>query len=104
LGCLTGQYYRDKGYGSVFVRFRAPSVLLSRQPFVMTRHDFSLGADEFLDGSVADTTRLYETIPAGAAGIAPGPTAGLTRRRRDPRGNPALKLSLFEDAGAIAAA
>ena len=82
------------------------SHLLSKQPFVLTReHNFLLGADESLSEGIADTARLYEQetvyywqrwsqrlhIPLEwqAAVI----RAAIT-----------LKLSLFEDTGAIVAA
>lgn len=76
--------------GSDYLRFVGPvqtlrlttdaplPYLLSRQPFVLTReHDFFLGADEFLDGGVADTARLYILAATAAWG-----RCGLATRRK----------------------
>ncbi|MDI1273330.1 glycoside hydrolase family 15 protein [Polaromonas sp.] len=80
--------------------------LLSRQPFVLTReHNFLLGADESLADGIADTARLFEEE-----------TLSYWRRWSQRLHLPlewqeaviraaiTLKLSLFEDTGAIVAA
>ena len=82
------------------------SHLLSRQPFLLTReHDFLLGPDETLDQGIADTARLFEQE-----------TLGFWRRWSQRLHIPlqwqqaviraaiTLKLSLYEDTGAIVAA
>ncbi|CAN7463859.1 glycoside hydrolase family 15 protein [Polaromonas sp. LjRoot131] len=82
------------------------SHLLSKQPFVLTReHNFLLGADESLPDGVADTARLFEqeTISYWKK---------WSQRLHIPlewqeaviRAAITLKLSLFEDTGAIVAA
>ncbi|MFC5520538.1 glycoside hydrolase family 15 protein [Polaromonas jejuensis] len=82
------------------------SHLLSKQPFVLTReHNFLLGADESLADGIADTARLFEQE-----------TVTYWRRWSQRLAIPqewqeaviraaiTLKLSLFEDTGAIVAA
>ncbi len=80
--------------------------LLSRQPFVLTReHNFLLGADESLADGIADTARLFEeeTLTYWRK---------WSQRLHLPlewqeaviRAAITLKLSLFEDTGAIVAA
>ncbi len=80
--------------------------LLARQPFVLTReHNFLLGADESLADGIADTARLFEqeTISYWRK---------WSQRLHIPlewqaaviRAAITLKLSLFEDTGAIVAA
>ena len=82
------------------------SHLLSRQPFVLTReHHFLLGADESLTDGIADTARLFEqeTLTYWRK---------WSQRLHIPlewqdaviRAAITLKLSLFEDTGAIVAA
>jgi len=82
------------------------SHLLSKQPFVLTReHNFLLGADESLADGIADTARLFEqeTISYWKK---------WSQRLHIPlewqeaviRAAITLKLSLFEDTGAIVAA
>jgi GH15 family glucan-1,4-alpha-glucosidase len=82
------------------------SHLLSRQPFVLTReHNFLLGADESLADGIADTARLFEqeTVTYWRK---------WSQRLHIPlewqaaviRAAITLKLSLFEDTGAIVAA
>jgi len=82
------------------------SHLLSKQPFVLTReHNFLLGADESLTDGIADTARLFEqeTISYWKK---------WSQRLHIPlewqeaviRAAITLKLSLFEDTGAIVAA
>lgn len=82
------------------------SHLLSKQPFVLTReHNFLLGADESLPDGIADTARLFEqeTISYWKK---------WSQRLHIPlewqeaviRAAITLKLSLFEDTGAIVAA
>jgi GH15 family glucan-1,4-alpha-glucosidase len=82
------------------------SHLLSRQPFVLTReHNFLLGADESLPEGISDTARLFEqeTISYWRK---------WSQRLHIPlewqeaviRAAITLKLSLFEDTGAIVAA
>jgi GH15 family glucan-1,4-alpha-glucosidase len=82
------------------------SHLLSKQPFVLTReHNFLLGADESLPEGIADTARLFEqeTISYWKK---------WSQRLHIPlewqeaviRAAITLKLSLFEDTGAIVAA
>ena len=82
------------------------SHLLARQPFVLTReHNFLLGADESLTEGIADTARLFEqeTISYWRR---------WSQRLHIPlqwqeaviRAAITLKLSLFEDTGAIVAA
>ncbi|MFC6279637.1 MULTISPECIES: glycoside hydrolase family 15 protein [Polaromonas] len=82
------------------------SHLLARQPFVLTReHNFLLGADESLSEGIADTARLFEqeTISYWRR---------WSQRLHIPlqwqeaviRAAITLKLSLFEDTGAIVAA
>ena len=82
------------------------SYLLSRQPFVLTReYNFLLGADESLAEGIADTARLFEqeTISYWKK---------WSQRLHVPlewqeaviRAAITLKLSLFEDTGAIVAA
>jgi GH15 family glucan-1,4-alpha-glucosidase len=82
------------------------SHLLSKQPFVLTReHNFLLGADESLPEGIADTARLFEqeTISYWRK---------WSQRLHIPlewqeaviRAAITLKLSLFEDTGAIVAA
>ena len=103
-------------YGSNHLRFVGDNMTLrlntdvsishlqARQPFVLTReHNFLLGADESLEGGIADTARLFEQE-----------TALYWRKwsQRLPlqwqdaviRAAITLKLSLFEDTGAIVAA
>eukprot|EP01036_Dinobryon_divergens_P054586 gene54586-72940_t len=82
------------------------SYLLARQPFILTReHNFLLGADESLTSGIADTARLLEqeTISYWQK---------WSQRLHIPlewqeaviRAAITLKLSLFEDTGAIVAA
>lgn len=82
------------------------SHLLARQPFILTReYNFLLGADESLAGGIADTARLFEqeTIAYWQK---------WSQRLHIPlewqeaviRAAITLKLSLFEDTGAIVAA
>ncbi len=104
--------------GSNHVRFVGPEMtlrlysdasiahLLSRQPFLLTReHDFLLGPDETLAQGIADTARHFEQE-----------TLGFWRRWSQRLHIPlqwqqaviraaiTLKLSLYEDTGAIVAA
>ncbi len=104
--------------GSNHVRFVGPEMtlrlysdasiahLLSRQPFLLTReHDFLLGPDETLELGIADTARHFEQE-----------TLGFWRRWSQRLHIPlqwqqaviraaiTLKLSLYEDTGAIVAA
>ena len=80
--------------------------LLARQPFLLTRgHDFVLGPDETLEQGIGDTARLFEDE-----------TLGFWRRWSQRLHIPlqwqeaviraaiTLKLSLYEDTGAIVAA
>ncbi|MDP2819691.1 MAG: glycoside hydrolase family 15 protein [Polaromonas sp.] len=80
--------------------------LLSRQPFVLTReHNFLLGADESLVDGIADTARLFEEETLSY-------WRKWSQRLHLPlewqeaviRAAITLKLSLFEDTGAIVAA
>ncbi|MBA4329767.1 MAG: glucoamylase [Polaromonas sp.] len=80
--------------------------LLSRQPFVLTReHNFLLGADESLADGIADTARLFEEETLAY-------WRKWSQRLHLPlewqeaviRAAITLKLSLFEDTGAIVAA
>jgi len=80
--------------------------LLSRQPFVLTReHNFLLGADESLADGIADTARLFEEETLSY-------WCKWSQRLHLPlewqdaviRAAITLKLSLFEDTGAIVAA
>jgi GH15 family glucan-1,4-alpha-glucosidase len=80
--------------------------LLSRQPFVLTReHNFLLGADESLADGIADTARLFEEETVAY-------WRQWSQRLHLPlewqeaviRAAITLKLSLFEDTGAIVAA
>ena len=82
------------------------SHLLSRQPFVLTReHNFMLGADESLETGIADTARLFEQETLAY-------WRKWSQRLHIPlewqdaviRAAITLKLSLFEDTGAIVAA
>jgi GH15 family glucan-1,4-alpha-glucosidase len=82
------------------------SHLLSKQPFVLTReHNFLLGADESLADGIADTARLFEEETLSY-------WRTWTQRLYIPlewqsaviRAAITLKLSLFEDTGAIVAA
>ena len=82
------------------------SHLLSRQPFVLTReHNFLLGADESLTDGIADTARLFEEETLSY-------WRKWSQRLHIPlewqqaviRSAITLKLSLFEDTGAIVAA
>ena len=82
------------------------SHLLSRQPFVLTReYNFLLGADESLVGGIADTARLFEEETLSY-------WRKWSQRLHIPlqwqdaviRAAITLKLSLFEDTGAIVAA
>ncbi len=82
------------------------SHLLSRQPFVLTReHNFLLGADESLADGIADTARLFEEETLSY-------WRKWSQRLHIPlqwqdaviRAAITLKLSLFEDTGAIVAA
>ena len=82
------------------------SHLLTRQPFVLTReHNFLLGADESLDTGIADTARLFEQETVSY-------WRKWSQRLHLPlewqdaviRAAITLKLSLFEDTGAIVAA
>jgi GH15 family glucan-1,4-alpha-glucosidase len=82
------------------------SHLLSRQPFVLTReHNFLLGADESLTEGIADTARLFEQETVSY-------WCKWSQRLHIPlewqdaviRAAITLKLSLFEDTGAIVAA
>ena len=82
------------------------SHLLSRQPFVLTReHNFLLGADESLADGIADTARLFEQETLSY-------WRKWSQRLHLPlqwqeaviRAAITLKLSLFEDTGAIVAA
>ncbi|MEO7887723.1 MAG: glycoside hydrolase family 15 protein [Polaromonas sp.] len=82
------------------------SHLLSRQPFVLTReHNFLLGADESLAEGIADTARLFEQETVSY-------WKKWSQRLHIPlewqeaviRAAITLKLSLFEDTGAIVAA
>ena len=80
--------------------------LLTRQPFLLTReHDFFLGADEALCSGIADTARLYEqeTISYWRNW---SQRLALPLEWQDAviRAAITLKLSLFEDTGAIVAA
>ena len=82
------------------------SHLLSRQPFVLTReHNFLLGADESLADGVADTARLFEqeTI-AYWRQWSQRLHVPLEWQEAVIRSAITLKLSLFEDTGAIVAA
>ena len=80
--------------------------LLSKQPFLLTQeHDFFLGADESLDTSIADTARSFEQETVSY-------WRNWSMRLHLPlewqdaviRAAITLKLSLFEDTGAIVAA
>jgi GH15 family glucan-1,4-alpha-glucosidase len=82
------------------------SHLLSRQPFVLTReYNFLLGADESLPDGIADTARLFEQETLSY-------WRKWSQRLHIPlewqeaviRAAITLKLSLFEDTGAIIAA
>jgi GH15 family glucan-1,4-alpha-glucosidase len=82
------------------------SHLLSRQPFVLTReYNFLLGADESLADGIADTARLFEQETVSY-------WRKWSQRLHIPlewqdaviRAAITLKLSLFEDTGAIVAA
>lgn len=82
------------------------SHLQSRQPFVLTReHNFLLGADESLADGIADTARLFEEETLSY-------WRKWSQRLHIPlewqqaviRAAITLKLSLFEDTGAIVAA
>ncbi|HEY3049770.1 MAG TPA: glycoside hydrolase family 15 protein [Polaromonas sp.] len=82
------------------------SHLLSRQPFVLTReHNFLLGADESLAEGISDTARLFEQETVSY-------WRKWSQRLHIPlewqeaviRAAITLKLSLFEDTGAIVAA
>ncbi len=82
------------------------SHLLSRQPFVLTReYNFLLGADESLSDGIADTARLFEQETVSY-------WRKWSQRLHVPlewqdaviRAAITLKLSLFEDTGAIVAA
>lgn len=82
------------------------SHLLARQPFVLTReHNFLLGADESLAEGIADTARLFEQETVSY-------WRKWSQRLHIPlewqeaviRAAITLKLSLFEDTGAIVAA
>ncbi|MDQ3058158.1 MAG: glycoside hydrolase family 15 protein [Pseudomonadota bacterium] len=82
------------------------SHLLSRQPFLLTReHNFLLGADESLTDGIADTARLFEQETLSY-------WRKWSQRLHIPlewqeaviRAAITLKLSLFEDTGAIVAA
>jgi GH15 family glucan-1,4-alpha-glucosidase len=82
------------------------SHLLSRQPFVLTlEHNFLLGADESLTEGIADTARLFEQETVSY-------WRKWSQRLHIPlewqdaviRAAITLKLSLFEDTGAIVAA
>jgi GH15 family glucan-1,4-alpha-glucosidase len=82
------------------------SHLLSRQPFVLTReHNFLLGCDESLTEGIADTARLFEQETVSY-------WRKWSQRLHLPlewqdaviRAAITLKLSLFEDTGAIVAA
>ena len=82
------------------------SHLLTRQPFVLTReHNFLLGADKSLDTGIADTARLFEQETVSY-------WRKWSQRLHLPlewqdaviRAAITLKLSLFEDTGAIVAA
>jgi GH15 family glucan-1,4-alpha-glucosidase len=82
------------------------SHLLSRQPFVMTReHNFLLGADESLVDGIADTARLFEqeTVTYWRRW---SQRLHISLEWQDAviRAAITLKLSLFEDTGAIVAA
>jgi GH15 family glucan-1,4-alpha-glucosidase len=82
------------------------SHLLSRQPFVLTReHNFLLGADESLADGIADTARLFEEETLSywrkwSQRLA----IPLEWQEAVIRAAITLKLSLFEDTGAIVAA
>ncbi|SFB90879.1 Glucoamylase (glucan-1,4-alpha-glucosidase), GH15 family [Polaromonas sp. OV174] len=82
------------------------SHLLSRQPFVLTReHNFLLGADESLADGIADTARLFEQETLSywrkwSQRLA----IPLEWQEAVIRAAITLKLSLFEDTGAIVAA
>ncbi len=80
--------------------------VLSRQPFLLTReHNFLLGPDETLEGGVGDTARHFEQETLAY-------WRGWTQRLALPlewqdaviRAAITLKLSMFEDTGAIVAA
>jgi GH15 family glucan-1,4-alpha-glucosidase len=82
------------------------SHILSRQPFLLTReHNFLLGADESLADGIADTARLFEQETLAH-------WRRWSQRLHIPlewqeaviRAAITLKLSLFEDTGAIVAA
>ncbi len=82
------------------------SYLLEQEPFVLTReHNFLLGADESLAGGIADTARLFEqeTISYWRKW---SQRLHLPLEWQDAviRAAITLKLSLFEDTGAIVAA
>ncbi len=82
------------------------SYLLEKEPFVLTReHNFLLGADESLAGGIADTARLFEqeTISYWRRW---SQRLHLPLEWQDAviRAAITLKLSLFEDTGAIVAA
>ncbi|NMM11464.1 MAG: glycoside hydrolase family 15 protein [Polaromonas sp.] len=82
------------------------SHLLSRQPFVMTReHNFLLGADESLVDGIVDTARLFEqeTVTYWRRW---SQRLHISLEWQDAviRAAITLKLSLFEDTGAIVAA
>ncbi|MES2415220.1 MAG: glycoside hydrolase family 15 protein [Pseudomonadota bacterium] len=82
------------------------SHMLSRQPFVLTReHNFLLGADESLADGIADTARLFEqeTI-AYWRRWSQRLHLPLEWQEAVIRAAITLKLSLFEDTGAIVAA
>ena len=104
--------------GSNHVRYAGPAMalrlntdapvthVLAQTPFVLTReHSFLLGTDETLSGGIADTARHFEQETLAY-------WRGWTQRLAIPlewqnaviRAAITLKLSLFEDTGAIVAA
>jgi GH15 family glucan-1,4-alpha-glucosidase len=82
------------------------SHLISRQPFVLTReHHFLLGADESLADGIADTARIFELETlAYWRKWSQRLHLPLQWQQAVIRAAITLKLSLFEDTGAIVAA
>ena len=82
------------------------SHIMSGQPFVLTReHNFLLGADESLVGGIADTARLFEQETlAYWRKYCQSLHIPLEWQQAVIRAAITLKLSLFEDTGAIVAA
>jgi len=82
------------------------SHIMSGQPFVLTReHNFLLGADESLAGGIADTARIFEqeTVTYWRKWCQ-SLHIPLEWQQAVIRAAITLKLSLFEDTGAIVAA